>query len=139
MALILESGILRTIRAHGEETYPHECCGFMLGAIEGDRKVVTEVRRAGNTRHDSPHNRYQISPEESFAMEKEASSRGIAIVGIYHSHPDHPAIPSETDREHACPWYSYLIVPVAKGTATDARTWVLDGPGFVEETLSSNA
>lgn len=139
MPLILEKGILEEIRAHGEETYPHECCGFLLGTIEADRKLVSEVRRAGNTRNDSPHNRYQISPQESFDMEREAAAKGVAIVGIYHSHPDHPAIPSETDRQHACPWYSYLIVAVASGRAGDSRTWVLEDATFVEEALCAEA
>src|SRR5438105_9077919 len=89
------------IRQHGEETYPHECCGVLLGTADGDERVVTSSARCGNTRVDSPHNRYHIDPKELVRIQREGRDRGEDIVGFYHSHPDHPARWSLTDLEEA--------------------------------------
>jgi proteasome lid subunit RPN8/RPN11 len=103
------------IRRHGEETYPYECCGVLLGRIEDDTRIVTSTARANNTRTDSAHNRFGIDPEEQMRIQRE---RGEEIIGFYHSHPDHPARPSQTDLAEA-PWsgYSYVITSVEKGKA----------------------
>ncbi|MGE5205935.1 MAG: Mov34/MPN/PAD-1 family protein, partial [Chlamydiota bacterium] len=86
------------LRRHGEETYPHECCGVLLGRLEDEgRRLVTAIFRAGNTRTDSPHNRYNIDPKELISIQRQARERGLDIVGFYHSHPDHPARWSPTD------------------------------------------
>ena len=103
------------IRRHGEETYPYECCGLLLGLTNGDERVVASVARAGNTRTDSPHNRYNIDPKDYIRIQREGRERGQDVIGFYHSHPDHPARPSEYDRDHAWPWYSYVIVSVERG------------------------
>jgi proteasome lid subunit RPN8/RPN11 len=113
------------IAAHGEETYPHECCGFLLGREEEGEKVVREVRRAANARDDSPQNRYLIPPLETLKAEKEARQAGLQILGFYHSHPDVPARPSQFDRDHAWPEYSYLIVSVRAGAAAELLAWVV--------------
>jgi len=80
-----------SIRQHGEETYPHECCGVLLGQMDGDARVVTSIARAGNTRLDSLHNRYNIDPKDLIRIQREGRERGEDIIGFYHSHPDHPA------------------------------------------------
>jgi len=107
------------IRRHGEETYPNECCGVLLGQMEEDGNTVIDIVRAENTRSDSAHNRYQIAPQELIRIQQRARSRGLDIVGFYHSHPDHPAEWSKTDFEEAH-WIgcSYVITRVT-GAATD--------------------
>ncbi|HET9099392.1 MAG TPA: M67 family metallopeptidase [Acidobacteriaceae bacterium] len=102
------------IRRHGEETYPNECCGVLLGHAEGDNTAVVEAVSAENTRSDAAHNRYQISPQELIQIQQQARYRGLDIVGFYHSHPDHPAEWSTTDLEEAH-WIgcSYVITRVA--------------------------
>jgi proteasome lid subunit RPN8/RPN11 len=124
--------ILQRMRQHGEETYPHECCGFMLGSVQGDEQRITEIRSQPNERTESRENRFVISPEQFKAAEAYARAAGLQLVGIYHSHPDSPARPSEYDREHAWPWFSYVIVSVMGGRAAEANAWQLrdDRSGF---------
>jgi len=116
------------IRQHGEETYPHECCGVLLGSIDGDLRVVTSIAKCGNTRTDSPQNRYHIDPKELVRIQREGRERGDDIVGFYHSHPDHPARWSQTDLAEAH-WIgcSYVITSVAKGTAETTNSFALSG------------
>jgi proteasome lid subunit RPN8/RPN11 len=113
------------IERHGEETYPHECCGFLLGRGEGGERQVSEIRRAGNARDDSPQNRYLIPPLDMLHAERDARARGLDILGFYHSHPDVAARPSDYDREHAWPWYTYVIVSVRQGKAAEMHAWTL--------------
>jgi proteasome lid subunit RPN8/RPN11 len=116
------------IRRHGEETYPHECCGALLGRPGADGWLVESSIRAGNTRTDSPHNRYHIAPIELVKIEREARSRGLEIAGFYHSHPDHPAQWSTTDLAEAH-WLgcSYVITQVASGKAETTNSFRLGG------------
>jgi proteasome lid subunit RPN8/RPN11 len=118
------------MRAHGEETYPHECCGVLLGVASADGNQVRELVRAGNTRTDSAHNRYNIAPEELVAIQRKARKLGLDIVGFYHSHPDHPAMWSATDFAEAH-WTgcSYVITSVEKGTAKVTNSFLLTGTG----------
>lgn len=116
------------VREHGEETYPEECCGVLLGrSLEGVNKV-DEVVRAGNTRTDSAHNRYHIAPQELVKIQRQGRERGLDIVGFYHSHPDHPARWSETDLSEAH-WMgcSYVITSVTKGRAEQTNSFRLAG------------
>lgn len=116
------------IRAHGEKTYPHECCGVLLGhAAEEGWRIESSVE-AGNTRTDSAHNRYSISPTELVKIEREARRQGLSIGGFYHSHPDHPAQWSPTDFAEAH-WIgcSYVITAVAQGQATVTNSFFLAG------------
>jgi proteasome lid subunit RPN8/RPN11 len=117
------------IRAHGVETYPHECCGSLLGrdksTEDGRQREILGVFPLVNRREDSPQNRFSVSARDVIAAEKEASARGLEVVGWYHSHPDHPAKPSEYDREHAWPWYSYVIVSVRERVAKEMASWRL--------------
>ena len=121
---------LDSLRRHGEETYPHECCGILLGRIDGDTRTVQVVLRAGNTRTDSPHDRYHIDPRELVAAQRRAREQGLDIVGFYHSHPDHPARWSATDLAEAH-WYgcSYTITSVEKGRAAVTNSFALLGSG----------
>jgi proteasome lid subunit RPN8/RPN11 len=116
------------IRRHGEETYPHECCGVLLGQMEGDLRTVTSTARCGNTRTDSPQNRYHIDPKELVRIQREGRARNEDIIGFYHSHPDHPAQWSQTDLAEAH-WIgcSYVITRVAQGKADVTNSFELTG------------
>jgi proteasome lid subunit RPN8/RPN11 len=117
------------LRQHGEETYPHECCGVLLGQIDEDGvRRVTSVARAGNTRTDSAHNRYNIDPKELIRIQGEGRERAEDIIGFYHSHPDHPAQWSPTDLAEAH-WFgcSYVITSVEKGKAVLTNSFELAG------------
>jgi len=114
------------LRQHGEETYPHECCGVLLGHIDGDERVVVSVARARNTRTDSPHNRYDIDPKDQIRIQREGRERGEDIIGYYHSHPDHPARWSQTDLAEAhWPGYSCVITSVERGKAAITNSFEL--------------
>ncbi|MFY9561259.1 MAG: M67 family metallopeptidase [Terriglobales bacterium] len=126
------------IRRHGEETYPHECCGVLLGHFADDgSKTVTRTARAGNTREDSPHNRYHIDPKELIRIQREGRERGEDIVGFYHSHPDHPARWSTTDLDEAH-WFgcSYMITSVENGKAAVTNSFELGGTDEDEKKLT---
>jgi len=116
------------LRQHGEETYPYECCGVLLGRMDGEHKTVTSLARCGNTRTDSPQNRYNIDPKELIRIQREGRERAEDIVGFYHSHPDHPPQWSTTDLAEAH-WIgcSYVITAVAKGKAEITNSFALAG------------
>ena len=130
-----------SIRAHGVRDYPNECCGILFGRASGTDKQVSEVVALKNLRHDaaraqellplndpgreSERNRFLIDPLEQLRVEKDARTRKLEVVGYYHSHPDHPARPSNYDRDHAWPWYSYIILSVERGEPKDMTSWVL--------------
>jgi proteasome lid subunit RPN8/RPN11 len=132
--LFLTPRVYEAIRAHGEETYPHECCGVLLGTAGEEGNVVAEAVEAGNTRTDSAHNRYHIAPEELVRIQLRAREQALDIVGFYHSHPDHPAQWSKTDFEEAH-WLgcSYVITRVEKGQARDTNSFVLLGSDEAEK------
>ena len=123
MTLRLSEGALQEIRRQGELAYPGECCGVMAGRT-GKIKEVQHLVPMPNRRTDDPH-RYLIAPEDLRRVTLELQRAGLEILGYYHSHPDHPAAPSAFDREHAWPWYSYLIVRVDAGDARELASWVL--------------
>jgi proteasome lid subunit RPN8/RPN11 len=122
--LKISEDLAARIRAHGVETYPHECCGAILGSDDTDR-VVRDLMPLQNRRDDSPRNRFEVTPDDVRLAEKTASEKKLDLIGWYHSHPDAPARPSEYDREHAWPWYSYIIVSVQKGEPKDINSWRL--------------
>jgi proteasome lid subunit RPN8/RPN11 len=134
--LKLGQSLFESIRRHGEETYPHECCGVLLGQIDGDQRVVTSVVRAGNTRVDSPQNRYNIDPKELIRIQRAGRERGQDIIGFYHSHPEHPAQWSQTDLAEAH-WFgcSYVITSVEKGKAVLTNSFELTGTDENEKKL----
>ncbi len=121
----LESADIEEIKDIAQKTYPHECCGVMVGSVENGVKTVTELVPAENQRTDSPANRYLITPDLLNGLEKKLKGTDRAIVGFFHSHPDVPARPSTYDRDHAWPWYSYVIVSVNKGEAGEVHNWKL--------------
>ncbi len=123
--LVLSNEIADRIRAHGAESYPHECCGALFGAEGKNGREVRELFPLVNRREDSPRNRFSITPGDFRAAEKAAEQAGLELVGWYHSHPDHPPLPSEYDREHAWPWYSYVILSVAEGEPRQMACWRL--------------
>ncbi|HEY1904346.1 MAG TPA: M67 family metallopeptidase [Terracidiphilus sp.] len=131
--LRLTVAIYDAIRAHGEQTYPNECCGALLGHSTPDGWQVQAAIPAGNTRTDSAHNRYHIAPLELVKIEREARRQGLGIAGFYHSHPDHPAHWSLTDLSEAH-WLgcSYVITAVARGKAAVTNSFLLTG-GTEEE------
>jgi len=129
------------IRRHGEETYPHECCGVLLGQMDGAVRTVTSTARCGNTRTDSPQNRYHIDPKELIRIQRQGREHGEDVIGFYHSHPDHPAHWSQTDLAEAH-WIgcSYVITRVVQGKADVTNSFELTGmdeanKAFVGETL----
>lgn len=127
------------IRRQGETEYPEECCGLLIGRLSEDgSKHVLEVYPISNAREEEArHNRSLILPEEYMRGERYARSKGLDIVGNYHSHPDHPAVPSAFDLEHAWPTWSYIIVSVREGRAEDLRSWEMaaDRSHFDEEEI----
>ena len=137
--LWISAHLAEKIRLHGAETYPHESCGALLGrdvsAMAGadpEREGFTPAREILalfpliNRRDDSPRNRFSVSVDDVRAAEKAAREQGLEVVGWYHSHPDHPARPSAYDRDHAWPWYSYIIVSVQGGAPQDMTSWRLN-------------
>lgn len=126
--LQVPKAVYEAMRAHGEETYPHECCGVLLGHSSPEGWRVESAVRAGNTCIDSAHNRYHIAPLELVKIQREASGQGLDIAGFYHSHPDHPAQWSPTDFAEAH-WIgcSYVITEVAKGKAQVTNSFLLAG------------
>jgi proteasome lid subunit RPN8/RPN11 len=140
MSLHLSHELYDQLRAHGEETYPHECCGIMLGRADGDSIAVQQLLRAGNTRTDSAHNRYHIAPQELIKAQREGRKQGLDIVGFYHSHPDHPAQWSTTDFAEAH-WFgcAYVITAVAKGEAQVTNSFLLTGSGEDDKAFANQS
>jgi proteasome lid subunit RPN8/RPN11 len=134
----LSKNVYDQIRRHGEETYPHECCGVLLGTSNGDSRLVTTAAPCGNTRTDSPQNRYNIDPRELVRIQREGRERDEDILGFYHSHPDHPAQWSKTDLAEAH-WFgcSYIITSVEKGKAAVTNSFLLDGAGEQDKRLEA--
>ena len=150
LELWITTELAEKIREHGVETYPYECCGALLGTDldilafdpnENSRKISREVLSLFplvNRRDDSPRNRFAVTADDVREAEKAASAQGLGVIGWYHSHPDHPARPSDFDRDHAWPWYSYIIVSVHTGVPQDMTSWRLkdDRSGYLEEKIS---
>ena len=111
------------LRRLGEDAYPAECCGVLAGSV-GEIKEVARLVPMNNRRTDDPH-RYLIAPDDLRRISLELRRSGLEVLGYYHSHPDHPAVPSAFDSEHAWPWYSYIIVQVNDGRAGELTSWIL--------------
>ena len=132
-ALHLSEAVASDIRRHGEDTYPHECCGALVGR-EG--RVAAAVALP-NTTEEGPRRRFLVRPSDYLLAERRAREHGGELLGFYHSHPDHPARPSQYDLDHAWPTFAYVIVSVASGVARDVTVWFLkdDRSTFVEGSL----
>jgi proteasome lid subunit RPN8/RPN11 len=138
--LHLGEKLVARIRAHSAEAYPFECCGALLGRdAETDREIF-DLLPLDNHHADSPRNRFTITTDDFRRAEKIATERGLDLVGWYHSHPDHPALPSEFDRAHAWPWYSYVIVSVEQRQPGQITSWRLgdDRTRFTPERIEIN-
>jgi len=140
--IVIDEQHLSEIRQHGEQDYPFECCGLLIGRFDGDnRKVVTESYPISNAREEEKkRNRFLITPEELMRGEKYAREKSLDVVGFYHSHPDDRAVPSRYDLDHAWPTYSYIVVAVASGRAADLKSWQMqaDRSGFSEEEITQS-
>jgi proteasome lid subunit RPN8/RPN11 len=134
--LIINSAEYESLRRHGEETYPFECCGALLGRLTDNGREVQAVVRCSNTRVDRPQDRYNIDPKELLRLARQADEQGLGIVGFYHSHPDHPARWSQTDLAEAH-WLgcSYVITSVERGQAAETRSFLLAGATEEEKRL----
>jgi len=132
--LTITRGVDAAVRAHGQETYPHECCGALVGKDD----QVTAIVPLPNTTEEGPRRRFLVRPSDYREAEKQASALGGELLGFYHSHPDHPARPSQYDLDHAWPTFAYIIVAVAQGTAGDMTVWFLkeDRSSFDEGRLN---
>ena len=135
MAVTLSDGVVAAIRDHGRETYPNECCGALIGS-DGH---VMEAYSLPNTTEEGPRRRFLVRPADYRAAEARATERGASLLGFYHSHPDHPAQPSQYDLDHAWPSFSYVIISVRNGEPDDMRSWRLrdDRSQFDEEPLAA--
>jgi proteasome lid subunit RPN8/RPN11 len=128
----------RQMQAMGEAAYPNEGCGIFLGT-PGEEATVSEVRPATNLREDRARDRYIMDPRAIIQAERDAENLGLEVVGFWHTHPDHPARPSQYDADHAWPDYFYVIMAVHGGRMVDVTGWVLETespPRFREEALS---
>ena len=132
--------VLARIHTHGEESYPEEGAGFLLGMdVENGKRAVTSIFPLINSReNEARHNRYLIAPEDYLKAELTADKLGLSLLGVFHSHPDHPNQPSEYDREWAQPFFSYIITSVNGGKAVESRSWRLteDRSKFEEEKIN---
>jgi proteasome lid subunit RPN8/RPN11 len=151
LEIVISPELEEKIRGHGAETYPHECCGALLGReltpqpnagsqseAPTDSREVQDLLPVTNRRDDSPRNRFSVSAEDVLLADKTARERSLDVIGWYHSHPDHPARPSDYDREHAWPWYSYVIVSVQRGTPGEMTSWRLNDSRseFLQESIA---
>lgn len=126
------------MKSDATSSYPEECCGFFFGK-NGDQKVVSTAYPVDNRNETNRKRRFEIDPKDYMAAEKYAVDQNVDLLGVYHSHPDHPALPSETDRSQALPWFSYIIISVKEGNAQDTRSWVLNETRqFEEEIIEKN-
>src|SRR3990172_1868071 len=140
MTLLIPSNLYSQISNHLQAAYPNEGAGILLGAANGDGKTVKAIKPFVNKfETGEQYHRYLISARDMLDGETEAERLGLDVVGVFHSHPDHPAQASEYDREYALPWYSYLIISVQEGRAADAQSWVLsdDRTKFNEERIET--
>ncbi len=135
MPLKIGAGDVGHIHDHAKEAYPEECAGVLVGMDTGGMKIVVDVWRAENTHEEERSHRFLIEPLKIKEFEERAAERDMDVLGFYHSHPDHPAEPSEYDREHAWPGWSYVIASVSAENVEDMRSWVLKGDrsGYDEE------
>lgn len=137
--LLMDDATASRMKGLAEQGYPHEACGLLLGRLEGGARRVVEARPAGNLNKERAADRYDLDPADYRRIDEDARRRGLSVLGVYHSHPDHPSAPSETDRARAAEvWgpfesWSYVILEVAKGQVASWRSWVLKDEAFGEE------
>ena len=136
MTVLIAGDQLEAMKAHAKSTYPEECCGFLLG-VDSALRTIHRMITASNANGESRRNRYNIDPMEFIKADEEARKSNLALLGIYHSHPDAPARPSQFDLEHAWPWYTYIVLSVLNGVPKNVSAWSLseDRSSFHEDDL----
>jgi proteasome lid subunit RPN8/RPN11 len=140
----INPSVQEKINAHAEATFPYECCGFLYGSDgENGQRVITDYIESPNSHQENQRRRFQIVPSDYLKAERYADENNLSLLGIYHSHPDHPAIPSEHDRIQAMPFFSYVIISVMSGKTADVRSYVLnpefqfDEENFINSSVSN--
>lgn len=137
-ALSIDEAALLQMKRHAQEIYPNECCGFMFGK-DGNPRRITAVTEVVNSKEGDQRKRFEIKPTDYMKAEKYALGNDLDLLGVYHSHPDHPALPSETDLKMAVPFFSYVIIAVTSETIKDTSSWQLGDQGLFErETIEIN-
>jgi len=133
----LTKEIIKQFMKHAESDYPHECCGFIIGNFKDKESIGNEYVPASNIKEENRERRFLIDPISYQKAEDKADGRGLAVISIVHSHPDHPDKPSDFDRDHAWPGFSYIIISVQNGKATSYRSWQLNENRefFIEENI----
>ena len=135
--LFLAETLGETLSAFARSAYPNEACGLLMGRRSGDERIVTLVRQARNLNVERANDRYELDPQDFLAADREARAAGLDVVGIWHTHPDHPARPSATDRADAWPEWSYVILSVSREGVGQVRSWRLNEDDFEEEAIRS--
>jgi proteasome lid subunit RPN8/RPN11 len=136
MTVLIANDQVEAIKTHAKSAYPEECCGFLLG-VDSALRTIHRILSASNASGESRRNRYNIDPMDFIKADEEARRSNLNLVGIYHSHPDAPARPSQFDLEHAWPWYTYIVLSVQNGVPKDVSAWVLseDRSNFRQDDL----
>jgi proteasome lid subunit RPN8/RPN11 len=125
--LILSPQLHRQIEQEGASAFPNECCGILIGKDQGEQRIVEKLVQGENAfEADEQYHRFSIDPRAQLKAEREAEAAGLMVLGFYHSHPNHPARPSDYDRDHGWPFYSYVIVSIMDGKPAKMTSWVLN-------------
>jgi len=139
--ILITGEILERIKIHGEKTYNEECCGAIFGTSYNNDRKINDILEFENEKEDSRQNRFLISPAQYNFAEKLAKEKNLELLGFYHSHPNHPAVPSQFDLDHALPWFLYIIVSVNNGKAENVKAWILkeERSGFTQQAIKVRA
>ncbi|MEQ9422967.1 MAG: M67 family metallopeptidase [Cyclobacteriaceae bacterium] len=140
MTLTINKDAYDEMTRHAEDTFPYECVGFFYGVDDGKKREVLVAREVKNVKKGDQRRRFEVDPYDYFHAEKFAEKNGLTLLGIYHSHPNHPAIPSEHDLKQAVPYFSYIIISVIDGKTDKVTSWQLnlDTDQFDEEAIKIN-
>jgi proteasome lid subunit RPN8/RPN11 len=140
MLILIEEQAWKVINEDAENTYPYECCGFLYGYEEEGKRTITKADPVNNAKDENQQRRFEITTEDYMQAEEYADNNDLLLLGIYHSHPDHPAVPSNYDLRKALPFFSYVIASVKKAKVADLKSWQLDeNRQFQEEDLNISA
>lgn len=136
MEIVLPAAERAKVEAHGEQAYPGECCGLLVGRLSDQRYEVVRAEACTNLREGEADDRFEVDPKDFLRVDDEARNDGLEVIGVYHSHPDHAPRPSRFDAAAAFPGFAYIIVAVRGGKAAGMRSWILDDNGvFVEQVI----
>ena len=138
--LIIEKKPLDEMYEDALQSFPNECCGFVFGKEIGEERIITELLTVNNSKEGDKRRRFEIAPKDYINAERFADEKELQLLGVYHSHPNHPAIPSEHDRIAAQPFFSYIIISVKHEEIAAIRSWQLnDNLQFEEETIENQS